>query len=291
MDRTILIFVSDRNGNEINGADVRFFTNGNLLGSAVSAKGRASIQLENPGAPITAEVEYEGEAQRAQLAEDQKSYEFTYDTIVKKPLLQEYLPAMVGLLLLAAGAGLAFSVSPPGNFEKQVILILLSLGAGGVASIIPGFLNVRLTLGQTLAVSAAGALGVFVIVFFNLPSIADEPVNNSSGSQSQKERKCKDDFYGLWMGTYTTNDSKILQVKYTISSKGENTVIISELQGEPRPKTYYVECSTSDLIFTDGSAVVDLRVQGPDDLSGLVKSADGGSRGDMQLHRSEVPQR
>jgi hypothetical protein len=291
LDRTILIFVSDRNGNEINGADVRFFTNGNLLGSAVSAKGRASIQLENPGAPITAEVEYEGEAQRAQLAEDQKSYEFTYDTIVKKPLLQEYLPAMVGLLLLAAGAGLAFSVSPPGNFEKQVILILLSLGAGGVASIIPGFLNVRLTLGQTLAVSAAGALGVFVIVFFNLPSIADEPVNNSSGSQSQKERKCKDDFYGLWMGTYTTNDSKILQVKYTISSKGENTVIISELQGEPRPKTYYVECSTSDLIFTDGSAVVDLRVQGPDDLSGLVKSADGGSRGDMQLHRSEVPQR
>lgn len=182
LDRNIQIFVVDKNGFEINGADVRFCSDGNLLGSVISAKGRASIQLENPGAPITVRVEYQGEPQEAKLAEEQNSYKFTYDVSVREPFLRENFPALVGLLLLAVGVGLAFAVSPRNNFEKQIILILMSLGAGGIASVIPGFLNLRLTLGQKLAISAAGALAVFVIVFFNPPSIVDEATNGSGES-------------------------------------------------------------------------------------------------------------
>ena len=182
LDRNIHVFVVDRNGVEINGAEVRFYSDGNLLGSVISAKGRASIQLENPGAPITVRVEYEGEAQEAKLAEGQNSFKFTYDVSVREPFLRENFPALVGLLLLAVGVGLAFAVSPRSNFEKQIILILMSLGAGGIASIIPGFLNIRLTLGQKLAISAAGALAVFVIVFFNPPSIVEEPTSGKGNA-------------------------------------------------------------------------------------------------------------
>jgi hypothetical protein len=136
---------------------------------------------------------------------------------------------------------------------------------------------------QHIIVPLIGSGGIIALILPFLPS------RNGSVPQAKEELKCSADFYGLWSGVYTTNKSKILKVSYTISSPGAKIVLVSDLQGEPRPKTYYPKCSTANLIFTDGSAVVNLRVQGPDDLSGLVKSVDGESRGEIELHRSEMP--
>lgn len=174
MDRNIQIFVFDRYHHKVNGANIRFFSKGELVGTTVSASGRASVQVQDIETEIEVKVEYKGQVKEAILAQDQNTYDFVYDISVKEPFIREYFPSLVGLGLIIITVTLVFIVGVRTNFEKQIVLILISLGAGGIASLIPGFLNVRLTLGKKLAVSAAGAMGIFVIIYFNVPSIADE---------------------------------------------------------------------------------------------------------------------
>ena len=56
-------------------------------------------------------------------------------------------------------------------------LIILALAAGGVAAMIPGFLNLKLRLGTNLAIRAGGALAVFAVVYFYSPAhwVSPEP--------------------------------------------------------------------------------------------------------------------
>ena len=174
MDRNIQIFVFDRNHNQVNGATIRFFSKGELVGTAISASGRASVQVQDINTEIEVKVDYKGQLKEAILAQEQNTYDFVYDISIKEPFLREYFPALVGLGLVILAVALVFIVGMNTNFEKQIVLILMSLGAGGVASVIPGFLNVHLTLAKKLAVSAAGAMGIFVIVYFFVPSMTNE---------------------------------------------------------------------------------------------------------------------
>lgn len=66
------------------------------------------------------------------------------------------------------GALLVFAIAFPNPTDRQfeIVRIILALAAGGVAAVIPGFLDLRLGSGKTWTIRAGGALAVFVIVYF-----------------------------------------------------------------------------------------------------------------------------
>jgi hypothetical protein len=84
-------------------------------------------------------------------------------------------------IFLAFGFGLAFIVTilvlvvmipNPTRSQSQVFAVVLSLAAGGFASVLSGMLDVRLNLAKKVAIGATGALAVFVIVYFFVPAMA-----------------------------------------------------------------------------------------------------------------------
>jgi hypothetical protein len=60
----------------------------------------------------------------------------------------------------------AIAVPNPTGFQYTVFRIVLALAAGGVAAMIPGFLQVKVST----FIRAGGALAVFVIVYFYSPA-------------------------------------------------------------------------------------------------------------------------
>lgn len=73
---------------------------------------------------------------------------------------------IVGTIFLVALIGLAIFIQCPTSSQSKIFSVVLSLAAASYAASIPGFLNVRFGA----AVTAGGALGVFVIVFFWSPA-------------------------------------------------------------------------------------------------------------------------
>ncbi|HXI86951.1 MAG TPA: hypothetical protein VNH64_05800 [Parvularculaceae bacterium] len=164
------LFVKDRNGAGVDGANFYFYAGDTLLGSTESAQGRASFQIDNSNAAIKVVMKYKGITQEALLAQGQTSYDFKINKVVKSDFLKDNLPVWIGLALLLIGAAIAFIKKEPSAFQKQIILVFISLGGGGVGSVIPGFLKLNLTMGQKFAVAAAGAMAIFVITFFFVPA-------------------------------------------------------------------------------------------------------------------------
>jgi hypothetical protein len=56
--------------------------------------------------------------------------------------------------------------SDPTEFQQRVFIGTLAVAIAGIGSEIPGFLNVKLSLGTRLTITAAGALAIFVLVYF-----------------------------------------------------------------------------------------------------------------------------
>jgi len=63
-----------------------------------------------------------------------------------------------------------YFIPHPTNQQFEVVRIVLALAAGGVAAIVPGFLNLKIGNGANLALGAGGALAVFVVVYFYSPA-------------------------------------------------------------------------------------------------------------------------
>jgi low temperature requirement protein LtrA len=81
--------------------------------------------------------------------------------------MEAHLPLIVGLILLAVGVALAFALTHHNPLQRQVILALISLGGSAVATeAITGALEVNLTLGAKTAITASGALAVFIVMYF-----------------------------------------------------------------------------------------------------------------------------
>jgi len=168
MDRLITIFVRNRMGGPINGADIRFSVGETFLGSVNSAEGRGALQVPGKRQAITVEAAAGGETQTAKLGPSQDTYTFKFGN---HPVPQEdRIPLLVGLLLLGAATTLAFVFQETNALQTQIIRILVALGAGAVGSVIPGMLNLRLKFGTKLLITAAGALAIYVITFFFVPA-------------------------------------------------------------------------------------------------------------------------
>lgn len=73
---------------------------------------------------------------------------------------------IAGTLFLCVLLGLAVFIECPTQAQGKIFSVVLALAAASYAASIPGFLNVKVDTGVT----AGGALGVFVIVFFWSPA-------------------------------------------------------------------------------------------------------------------------
>jgi hypothetical protein len=86
--------------------------------------------------------------------------------------------AVFGVAFLAVMLVVALVYPRPSNFQYTVFRIILAISVAGVAAIIPGLINVTAGPGIT----AGGALGVFVIVYFWSPARLVIEENGSGGS-------------------------------------------------------------------------------------------------------------
>lgn len=57
----------------------------------------------------------------------------------------------------------------PQSGQEQTFRIVMSLAAAGIAAVIPGMLNIKVTGGKRFVIRAAGAMAVFVIVYLINP--------------------------------------------------------------------------------------------------------------------------
>ena len=84
----------------------------------------------------------------------------------KGGFVDKILAYVFGVIFVATVLVLAIFFPNPTDFQYTVFRIVLALAAGGVAAVIPGFIDIKFKTW----LRAGGALAVFVIVFFLAPA-------------------------------------------------------------------------------------------------------------------------
>jgi hypothetical protein len=79
--------------------------------------------------------------------------------------VEQHIAAIIGLALAAVAVALTFAVRAVTPLQRQILLALFALAGGAIATEIPGFLRVDVTLGQKTVIGAGGALAVFVLLY------------------------------------------------------------------------------------------------------------------------------
>jgi hypothetical protein len=85
--------------------------------------------------------------------------------------LNTLLAYVFGAVFVIAILALVVIIPNPTPVQYHFFVIVMSLAAGGVATVMTGMIDVRASFGKKLAIGATGALAVFVIVFFFLPAM------------------------------------------------------------------------------------------------------------------------
>jgi len=75
-----------------------------------------------------------------------------------------------GVALILTMLILALKFPRPTHFQYNIFRITFALASAGVAAVIPGFIDLKISPSSYLLVRAGGALGVFVLVFFFNPA-------------------------------------------------------------------------------------------------------------------------
>jgi hypothetical protein len=176
MDRVIRVRVLDKNGRSIPDATVSVLVNGDYIGKAKSASTNAgtvyTLQFNDAESEVALRAEYEGEeSQEVALAKEVNKWDFTFSNVEvavprDKPFWEEHLPGILGVIFLVTCIVLAIVFREPSVFQKRVFVGALAIGLAGLGAEIPGFLNVDMKLGTKLSITAAGALAIFVLVYF-----------------------------------------------------------------------------------------------------------------------------
>lgn len=197
MDRLIRISVRDKHGNPLPDSAVKVFVDGAHYGDIPQTEGSGTILIDKPGR-VEVEASYPGFAKKSvALADDANNYTFEFKTtggyspmtkdigaavvglvIVVGLILGAFylgflaglLPLAMGVILLIAALVLAFVFSQPTVLQAQLVRSTFALSAGALATQIPGLLNVSVNVGTQAAITAGGAIGVYVITFFFTPA-------------------------------------------------------------------------------------------------------------------------
>ena len=190
--RNVQIAVVDRDGAPIPGADVTIARDGKDRYLVTNQAGIAPTTIEDPrvDAIVTARL---GKAEKKEILKKtdnqltvalpikyvaSTSGQRRFALLVFVTMLvfasvfgyfggmETHLALIVGLLLAACATVLAFVFGNATPLQRQIILALFALAGGAIATEIPGFLNVQLTLAEKTSVAAGGAIAVFVILYF-----------------------------------------------------------------------------------------------------------------------------
>jgi len=173
LQRSIDIFVRDRTGRPIPGAEIRFTVNGEPAGEVKNSEGRGRIELADSTAQVGVSVTFAGVTRTAQLSQQQSAFTFTFDVAVGSDVgdyMERHIALVVGLALIAVAIALAFVFGSPSPLQTRVILGTFSLAGGAIATEISGMIKVDMTLGSKLTIGATGALAVFVILYLVVPA-------------------------------------------------------------------------------------------------------------------------
>jgi hypothetical protein len=81
------------------------------------------------------------------------------------------LAFVFGVVFVTALLVVNILIPSPTTSQHETFRIILALAAGGVAAMIPGILDLKVSTGAKFALRAGGALAVFVIVFFYPPGV------------------------------------------------------------------------------------------------------------------------
>jgi hypothetical protein len=179
-DRLIRVYVGDRKGNPIPNATVKVFLNDVFFAKATAGRDRHgsvyTIQVSDSKASVRLEAEYDGEQPlSATLAPEADEWHFTFSNVDistpgTTPFVERHLPGVVGAAFLLITIVLSLVIPTPTSFQRRVFIGTLSIALSGMAVEIPGLLNVRMTLGRKLVITAAGAIAIFVLVYVLSPS-------------------------------------------------------------------------------------------------------------------------
>ena len=165
LDRLVNILVVDRYDRPLSGAEIVFEIDGARAGIVTTdGAGHAMIQIPTGDHGIVVIVRYRGHLDEAKLGDSTDQFRFKLAT--GAPPMSQYFSAILGLIVMGLGVYLAFSFQEPTLLQSRIILVLISLGGGGVAAAIPGFLQIDMDLWGKIVIGGAGALGVFLILFF-----------------------------------------------------------------------------------------------------------------------------
>lgn len=199
MDRQIIVFVRDKHGRPLPGATILMEVDGKPRGGVKDSEGRASLTVAGPAnARVRLTARYPGESEQSVvLSEDQQDWTFTFAVVggysnmarhilaigaslalilvligvaFYAGLMAGVLPLALGAVLLMTALTLAFIFGKPTKLQSHLIRGTFALGAGAVASQIPGWLEVTISVGTKSAIAAGGAIAVYVISFFFVPA-------------------------------------------------------------------------------------------------------------------------
>jgi hypothetical protein len=88
--------------------------------------------------------------------------------------------SIFGVVFVVTFLVIAVRFPNPTDFQQTVFRIILALSAAGVASMIPGFINLEMGASQGLALRAGGAIAVFTLVYFFNPAKPDKGKSEST---------------------------------------------------------------------------------------------------------------
>jgi len=188
--RDVRVYAKDGRGFPLQHSDIAAYAGDRLVGKALDSNGQAQISASGPDVPIRIVVEYDHDGrvlkQERLLAIDQSTVTIPFPEVILEAstmdLVKQNIPAVIGLFLLLVALALGFAYPDPTEFQIFLIRAVFSLGAGGVASVIPGFFQFNAGLGAKFGISAGGALAVLALMYIvNPPRAGDSggsiPIN------------------------------------------------------------------------------------------------------------------
>lgn len=173
MDRVLTILAIDRVGNLLPGARFEISVNGQRAANTTGGHGFVNIQVDNPEAAIGAKAFYQNYAHEVRvIASDSYTFPIQFPEVqyVSADTRFDNIVFVVGLLLILLTVALAIVFPNPTAFQLRIFSGMFAIATGAFAMKITGMLNVQMNLGARLAVSAAGALAVFLLIYFFVPA-------------------------------------------------------------------------------------------------------------------------
>jgi hypothetical protein len=170
-EHALNVFVVDRNGTPIRNATVQAVVKGELVAEATT-KGTVDspVRLQFSGGIDSIELKaiVNGIEKKVTVDAEAGGYRFDFKEVsVPLPVDWEKVVAVIfGVVFVATMLIIAVEFPNPTPFQYTTFRIVLALACAGVASVIPGVLNVN--IGTWLR--AGGALAVFAVVYFKSPA-------------------------------------------------------------------------------------------------------------------------